>query len=79
MVINMTHISINIDTPVVSVDEFVRRSGIPMPTVRKQISAGIIPILPREKRNEKVSVNMIAYMVKCALAGGMEASIASNK
>lgn len=75
----MTHIRINIDTPVVSVAEFVRRSGIPLPTVRKQIAAGIIPILPREKRNEKVNVNMIAYMVKCALAGGMNASIASNK
>ena len=79
MVINMTHIRINIDTQVVSVAEFVRRSGIPLPTVRKQIAAGIIPILPREKRNEKVNVNMIAYMVKCALAGGMNASIASNK
>lgn len=79
MVINMTHIRINIDTPVVSVDEFVRRSGIPLPTVRKQISSGIIPILPRAKRNEKVNVNMIAYMVKCALAGGMDVTIASNK
>jgi len=79
MVINMTQISINIDTPVVSVDEFVRRSGIPLPTVRKQISAGIIPILPRAKRNEKVNVNMIAYMVKCALAGDMNATTASNK
>jgi len=71
MVINMTHISINIDTPVVSVDEFVRRSGISLPTVRRQISDGVIPIMPREKRNGKVSINMIAYMVKCAEVAGI--------
>lgn len=66
MVINMTQICINIDIPVVSIDEFVRRSGLSLPTVRRQISDGVIPIMPRATQNSKISINMIGYLIKCA-------------
>jgi hypothetical protein len=66
MVSNMTQICINIDTPVVSIDEFVRRTGLSIPTVRRQISEGMIPIMPRATQNSKISVNMIGYLIKCA-------------
>lgn len=79
MVINMTQISINIDTPVVSIDEFVRRTGHSLATVRRQITSGLIPTLPREKRNEKVNINLIAYMVQCAEKAAIQVSVQLGK
>lgn len=65
MVINMTQISITIDTPVVDVNEFSNRTGIPLPSVRKLITNNEIPVMPRLSR-QKILINMVAYTLLCA-------------
>lgn len=76
MVINMTQISITIDTPVVDVNEFSNRTGIPLPSVRKLIANNKIPVMPRLSR-QKILINMVAYTLLCAERAKIKPAIIS--
>lgn len=64
----MTQINIQIqtDTPTCTIAEFCRRSGMKQRLVQQKIAAGLIPIMPKEKRLEKPMINMVAYTAMCA-------------
>jgi predicted DNA-binding transcriptional regulator AlpA len=61
----MTQINITIDTPIVDVNEFCSRTGLPLPTVRRMINENLIPVMPRLART-KILINMVAYTMMCA-------------
>jgi predicted DNA-binding transcriptional regulator AlpA len=65
MVFTMTQINITIDTPIVDVNEFSSRTGLPLPTVRRMISQNQLPVMPRLER-QKILINMVAYTLMCA-------------
>lgn len=62
----MTQINIQIDTPVLRLDKFCERTGIPYRTAQAMIASGKLPILPKEKNAEKPLINMVAYSAVCA-------------
>jgi len=70
----MSQIAIQIDCPVLTLDEFCRRSGMPEKTARTRIAQGEIPIMPKATAKERIRVNMVAYAIKCAKAAGIKAS-----
>ena len=71
----MAQLAIQIDTPVLSLDEFCKRSGIPEGTARMRIAEGEIPIMPKATAKERIRVNMVAYAIKCAKAANITASV----
>lgn len=71
----MAHITIQIDSPVLSLDEFCKRSGIPEGTARMRIQEGEIPIMPKATPKERIRVNMVGYAIRCAKAANINASV----
>ncbi|WP_108944117.1 DNA-binding protein [Shewanella halifaxensis] len=58
----MSNFTLQIDTPYISCEEYARRSGIKLRTVRTLISDGRLPIRPKTKSKERPFINMIALM-----------------
>ena len=70
----MAQIAIQIDSPVLTLEEFCKRSGMPDSTARMRIQEGEIPIMPKATAKERIRVNMVAYAIKCAKAANITAS-----
>ncbi|WP_072065351.1 DNA-binding protein [Pluralibacter gergoviae] len=60
-------ININVASPYLSLKEYARITGIPFNTCRDMVKDGRIIIRPKERRNDKPEVNMVA-MLKDAIA-----------
>lgn len=56
-----------IDVPYLTIKEFSRRSGMNIETIKKKISAGLIPTMKRKSAQQKALINMVA-LTKQALA-----------
>jgi len=58
-------LAVQIDTPICTVEEFARRSGIPEKTIRNKIFRGEIPTIKTNLHETKagaVYVNLLALM-----------------
>jgi len=53
-------------TPIVTLDRFSEMTGIPVGTIKKRIAAGVIPIVPKQKRGEDPYINLVAFYAKLA-------------
>lgn len=53
-------INVQVDAPYLSIEEYAKRTGIPIGTVRSSIRAGEVPIKPKKKEKERIYINMIA-------------------
>lgn len=61
-------LAVQIDTPLCTVEEFARRSGIPEKTIRNKIFRGEIPTIKtnlQETRAGAVYVNLLALVSLC--------------
>ncbi|MGI2146282.1 DNA-binding protein [Shewanella frigidimarina] len=62
----MSNITFQIDAPFVSSEEYARRVGISVRTVRSLISDGRLPIRPKLKPQERPFINMLAVAKEAA-------------
>ncbi|GIU13052.1 DNA-binding protein [Shewanella sp. MBTL60-007] len=58
----MSEFTLQIDAPYISCEEYARRTGITLRTVRTLISDGRLPIRPKLKSKERPFINMIALV-----------------
>lgn len=49
-----------IDVPYLTIKEFSRRTGMNIETIKKKISAGVIPTMKRKSTQQKALINMVA-------------------
>lgn len=61
---NMT---LSIDAPLLSIDEYARRVGITTESVRKQCEKGQLPFIQAEQRGTRY-INMVQLTQRCAEA-----------
>jgi predicted DNA-binding transcriptional regulator AlpA len=62
----MSNFTFQIDAPFVSSEEYARRVGISVRTVRSLISDGRLPIRPKLKPQERPFINMLAVAKEAA-------------
>ncbi|MBB1362137.1 DNA-binding protein [Shewanella sp. SR44-4] len=62
----MSQFTFQIDAPFVSSEEYARRVGISVRTVRSLISDGRLPIRPKLKPQERPFINMLAVAKEAA-------------
>jgi predicted DNA-binding transcriptional regulator AlpA len=62
----MSHFTFQIDAPFVSSEEYARRVGISVRTVRTLISDGRLPIRKKLKPQERPFINMLAVAKEAA-------------
>lgn len=63
MNINMT---VQVDSPYVTCEEYARRAGLSSRAVRERCMAGTLPVAPRKKDGERYLVNL-ALLTRQAL------------
>lgn len=61
---NMT---LSLDTPMLSIDEYARRTGVSIDSVRKQMEKGHLPFIQNGTRGTRY-VNMVQLTQRCAEA-----------
>lgn len=58
----MSGLTISIDTPFLTFEEYARRTGTTTDNVRYQVRHGRLPIKPKTKPKETPYINMLALM-----------------
>ncbi|TXR52054.1 hypothetical protein [Reinekea thalattae] len=61
------NLTVHIDAPYISLDEYAKRTGQTREAVTKQCQRGKLPIKPRENRNTPYMINN-ALLIKQALS-----------
>ena len=62
----MSSLTLHIDAPYISFEEYARRTGIQVGAVRKLGAAGRLPIRPKVKAQERPFINMLALAQEAA-------------
>ncbi|WP_417762211.1 DNA-binding protein [Shewanella sp.] len=56
----MSNLTLHIDSPVLTYEEFGRRTGMSIHLIRKMVSEGRLPIVPKRKPKDTPFINMLA-------------------
>lgn len=59
--------TLSLDTPLLSLDEYASRTGISVDSVRKQMEKGHLPFIQHENRGTRY-INMVQLTQRCAEA-----------
>jgi hypothetical protein len=62
----MSNLTLHIDAPYISYEEYARRTGIPVGAIRKLVAEGRLPIRPKLKAQERPFINMLALAKEAA-------------
>jgi hypothetical protein len=64
--------TLSLDTPLLSLGEYARRTGISVESVRKQMDKGHLPFIQHENRGTRY-INMLQLTQRCADANADKA------
>lgn len=56
----MSQVTFQIDAPFVTFEEYSRRTGTSIASIRAQVRQGRLPIKPKKSRSETPFINMLA-------------------
>lgn len=68
----MMTMTLSLDTPMLSLDEYARRTGITVNVVRKQCESGMLPFIQHETRGTRY-INMVQLYQLCEEANADKA------
>ncbi|GAA4892566.1 DNA-binding protein [Ferrimonas pelagia] len=71
-----TPLSIQLDTPFLTVEEYAKRVGLSIRAVQGQIYRGQLPIKSKTKPNERTFINMLALFDEAASQIGYSVKVA---